>query len=92
VRYPSASSDLPEAELLSIAVAAPYRSHGLGADLVAAIGRSFADRGVREFKVVVGADNAGANRFYERLAARPPVRTSVHDGAASNVWVVACPS
>ena len=47
---------------------------------------------MREFKVVVGADNEGANRFYERMGLRPAERTAVHDGVASNVWVMACPS
>lgn len=91
-RHPSGSADMPDAELLSIVVARPYRSRGLGGDLMTAIGRSLSERGVREFKVVVGADNAGANRFYARLASRPSERTQVHDGIASNVWVVTCPS
>ena len=91
-RYPSGPDTVPEAELLSIAVAGPYRSQGVGIELMTAVGRSLAARGVREFKVVVGAGNMGANRFYERLAVRPAERMNVHDGVASNVWVLACPS
>ena len=91
-RYPSGSDTLPAAELLSIAVAGPYRSQGVGIELMTAAGRSLAHHGVREYKVVVGADNAGANRFYERLAVGPAERMDVHDGVASNVWVLACPS
>ena len=91
-RYPSGSDALPEAELLSIAVADPYRSQGVGLELMTAVGRSLGNRGVGEFKVIVGADNVGANRFYERLAVRPAEHIAVHDGVASNVWVLACPS
>jgi hypothetical protein len=49
------------------------------------------ERGVGELKVVVGADNDGANRFYERVAVAPARQTTVHDGVASHAWVLACP-
>jgi ribosomal protein S18 acetylase RimI-like enzyme len=91
-RYPAGTEDLPDAELLSIAVAPGYRARGIGAGLTAAVARALGDRGVGELKVVVGADNDGANRFYERVAVRPPRGTAVHEGVSSNVWVLACPS
>ena len=59
-------------------------------------GRAIAERlavaGVREFKVVVGADNDDANRFYERNGFALAGSTTVHDGEPSNVWVKTCPS
>jgi ribosomal protein S18 acetylase RimI-like enzyme len=91
-RYPADAGALPQAELLSIAVDPARRSNGVGSALTRAIARELAERGVREFKVVVGTDNEGANRFYERQGFRPAGRTSVHEGVASNVWVMACPS
>ena len=47
---------------------------------------------MHEFKVVVGADNDDANRFYERLGFRSAGRTAVHKDAQSEVWVMTCPS
>ena len=91
-RHPTDGPSLPDAELLSIAVAPAYRSSGVGGELVVAIRRSLAGRGVGEMKVVVGADNEGANRFYERIAVGAPTRVEVHEGTPSNVWVLTCPS
>lgn len=91
-RHPARTPGLPDAELLSIAVDAQHRSGGVGRELADAVTAGLADRGVRRFKVVVDVDNEDANRFYERLGYRPAGRTSVHRGAASNVWVMTCPS
>ncbi len=44
------------------------------------------------FKVVVGADNEPANRFYGSLGYRHEGRIDVHQGVASNVWVASCHS
>jgi hypothetical protein len=41
---------------------------------------------------VVGADNEGANRFYERVGFHPVTAISVHAGSPSNVWVAQCGS
>jgi RimJ/RimL family protein N-acetyltransferase len=47
---------------------------------------------VEEVKVVVAADNAAANRFYERVGFRCAGTTEVHRGHVSNVWVSRCRS
>jgi len=91
-RYPGSLEGLPEAELLSIAVTRSRRSAGVGTALVEGTRRELARMGVAECRVVVGADNRGANGFYERLGCRLQGATSVHRGAASNVWVMTCPS
>ena len=43
-------------------------------------------------KVVVGADNEGANRFYDALGFRRVSTIAVHEGIDSYVWVAACRS
>lgn len=91
-RHPSRTRGLPDAELLVIAVDPGRRSNGIGADLAGAVAAALAARDVHEFKVVVGAGNAGANRFYERLGYRPARRIQVHEEEPSNVWVMTCPS
>ena len=91
-RYPSSADLLPAAELLSIAVDRSHRSAGVGSHLADAATRGLAEKGIREFKVVVGAGNVEANRLYERLGFRPAGTTAVHRGVSSNVWVQSCPS
>jgi glycosyltransferase involved in cell wall biosynthesis/ribosomal protein S18 acetylase RimI-like enzyme len=91
-RYPQDSSSMPEAELLAVAVEPGHRSAGLGERLVRPLLRELGSRGVGEVKVVVGADNVGANRFYERLGFRPIGRIQLHGEAASNVWKIPCRS
>jgi glycosyltransferase involved in cell wall biosynthesis/ribosomal protein S18 acetylase RimI-like enzyme len=89
--YPQRSDRLPDAELLSIAVTPGQTSRGTGRALADATISALAERGATEVKVVVGADNEGANRFYSQVGFRPLGDIAVHDGATSNVWVISCP-
>jgi len=91
-RYPSDARRFPASELLSIAVAPEARSAGIGRALAEGVVAGLAARGADEVKVVVGADNEGANRFYARLGFRQAGRINVHDGTASIVWQVRCHS
>ena len=90
--YPDASRSLPDSELLSIAVDGRLRSRGVGRQLAERILDGLARRGVEEIKVVVGAENAEANRFYERIGFQQRANLFVHDGTPSNVLVFRCHS
>lgn len=90
--YPDASRNLPDSELLSIAVDGRMRSRGVGRQLAERILDGLARRGVEEIKVVVGAENAEANRFYERIGFQQRANLFVHDGTPSNVLVFRCHS
>lgn len=90
--YPGNVTDLPEAELLSIAVEGDARSKGLGSKLASALLEEMASRGASEVKVVVGADNRGANDFYRRVGFAHVATLEVHAGTTSNVWVIRCRS
>ncbi len=90
--YPAADEGLPAAELTSIAVDAAARAAGVGRGLAEAVVRRLGLMGVDECRVVVGADNEGANRFYERVGFRHASRITVHAGQPSNVWVTTCRS
>jgi ribosomal protein S18 acetylase RimI-like enzyme len=96
VRYPAQPGEtgapLPDAELLSIAVAPGRRSGGTGRTLADALLRGLAERGAGEVKVVVGAANGGANRFYAKVGFRPAGQLFVHQGTPSNVWIMPCHS
>ena len=91
-RYPSNGTHLPEAELLSIAVAPAWRKRGVGEMLTADLIRRLGERGDRELKVVVASDNEPANRFYARLGFTPATQVEVHRGTSSNVLVMSWPS
>jgi glycosyltransferase involved in cell wall biosynthesis/ribosomal protein S18 acetylase RimI-like enzyme len=96
VRYPAQAGDggarLPDAELLSIAVAPERRAGGAGRALADGVLRGLAERGATEIKVVVGAANDGANDFYARVGFRHAGQLFVHQGTTSNVWTKPCPS
>jgi ribosomal protein S18 acetylase RimI-like enzyme len=96
MRYPEQATGqagpLPDAELLSIAVAHSCRIGGTGRALAEGVLHGLAERGAAEIKVVVGAANGGANRFYERVGFRPAGQLSVHQGTPSNVWIRSCHS
>jgi glycosyltransferase involved in cell wall biosynthesis/ribosomal protein S18 acetylase RimI-like enzyme len=94
-RYPSSSTEageLPDAELLSIAVTPANRTGGTGRALADGVLLGLSELGARDIKVVVGAANHGANRFYARVGFRPAGHLSVHQGTPSNVWIRPCHS
>jgi ribosomal protein S18 acetylase RimI-like enzyme len=92
--YPSGPSSLTgtDAELLAIAVNEQYRGGGVGAELASRVLRDLFADGADRVRVVVGADNEGANRLYDRLGFVHAGTLSVHEGITSNLWVTGCPS
>jgi glycosyltransferase involved in cell wall biosynthesis len=96
VRYPAAevagNGHLPDAELLSIAVAPAFRAGGTGRALADGVLAGLAGRGVDDIKVVVGAANQGANRFYAKVGFTEAGQLTVHQGTPSNVWIRSCRS
>lgn len=91
-RYPNGAGDYPSAELLSIAVDGEVRSGGLGRRLASGVIDGLAAKGAGRVKVIVGAENQGANRFYDSVGFHAAGTISVHRGEDSNVWVIACSS
>jgi ribosomal protein S18 acetylase RimI-like enzyme len=82
----SGSPHLPDAELLSIAVEVDRRRQGVGRALERAVREGLAERGVSSFKVLVGADNVDAERFYAGCGYRR-AEQAVADGVRNRVWV-----
>jgi len=81
------AGDLPAWELFSIAVAAPARGSGSADRLYRALCASFRDRGVTEFRIVVGESLERARRFYARVGAVPVDSVRLHGAARSTVFV-----
>jgi ribosomal protein S18 acetylase RimI-like enzyme len=71
------------AELFAIAVSGSTRRGGIGAALVGRLEQELVEDGVDELTVVVGASNAGARAFYERLGFSDPDPIQVHRGELS---------
>ena len=85
--YGGGAEEVPDAELLSIAVDQRLRSRCAGTALVEGILRGLRRRGAGGVKVVVAGDNAAGNRLYERTGFRLAGRITVHRGSPSNLWV-----
>jgi ribosomal protein S18 acetylase RimI-like enzyme len=71
------------AELFAIAVSDSTRRGGIGAALVGHLERELVDDGADALTVVVGASNAGARAFYERMGFSDPNPIQVHRGEPS---------
>lgn len=80
-------ANLPKAELYSIAVSPEFRGTGVAERLYQSLRSDFAERGVTEFKIVVGDMLAPAQAFYRKMGAKPQVTLQVHDGAGSTVFL-----
>lgn len=80
-------SDLPAAELLSIAVAPAARGTGVAESLYAELTNYFRQMKVAKFKIVVGEKLFPAHKFYQRMGARPLTELELHHGAKSVVYV-----
>jgi ribosomal protein S18 acetylase RimI-like enzyme len=78
---------LPTAELLSIAVAAPYRGRGHAEALYRALCSDLQGKGVTSFKITVGSTLSCAQRFYARMGAALSGSETIHRGESSLVYV-----
>ena len=88
LRYPAdVGNDVPEAELLSIAVDASARARGVGKRLMAAAVEEFRRRGIERFKVAVWAGNETANAFYQRRGFTLALQRE-HHGLPMNIYVL----
>ena len=87
LRYPASTDDLPDAEILSVAVDPRAAGRGVGTRLVGAATGELTQRGVTAAKVVTGADNVAALRLYERCGFERRARVAVHEGTPSEVLV-----
>ena len=87
LRYPAATDDLPDAEILAVAVAADAAGAGIGRALVAAGTDAFTALDVTAAKVVTTADNAAAIAMYRACGFASTAAVEVHAGRASEVLV-----
>jgi ribosomal protein S18 acetylase RimI-like enzyme len=72
--------ELPDAEILAVAVAPAVRGHGAGRALVAAAIAELGRRDVGSVRVVTAADNGAALRTYEATGFTRRATIEVHAG------------
>lgn len=80
-------TDLPTAELLSIAVDPAYRGRGISDALYYDLTAYFKKMKVAEFKIIVGRRLDSAHKFYKRIGAQPVTELELHEGEISVVYV-----
>ncbi len=87
LRYPGeVTGDLPDAEILSIAVSQQCGRRGIGKSLIRASLEEFARRGITRVRVAVWAGNESANKFYSSCGFTLSM-TRKHHGLPMNVYV-----
>ncbi len=87
LKYPSATGDLPDAEILAVAVDPEHTGHGVGTALVRAATTEFLHHNVTAAKVVTTADNASAIAMYRAAGYLKAANLEVHPGRSSEVLV-----
>jgi len=85
LRHGAPSSGPGAAELLSVAVGAPWRGTGVGAELVRGFLAELERRGAPMARVVLGADNTAAEELYRRAGFRTARTFEMHRGTTSLV-------
>lgn len=83
----SAPAGLPDAELLSLAVAREWRGSGVAEELYSSLVEHFREDGVDAFRIIVGDSLQPAHRFYRRMGAVVAGKLEVHEGEQSLVYV-----
>lgn len=78
---------VPEAELLSLAVAPEARGSGVADTLYRKLVEDFQARGVNAFRIIVGDGLVPAHRFYQRMGATVAGEVQVHEGELSKVYM-----
>lgn len=78
--------DLPDAELLSIAVAPEGRGKGLAKQLTEAGFEECQKRGIDKVKVLVAAENQAANKLYQKCGFEFKMQIESH-AVPSNIYV-----
>ena len=83
----NSESDLPSAELLSIAVDSTIQKSGIGSQLLMALENEIKKMGIKEYKVIAGSTLVSANQFYLKNGFTCVKQIAIHGNELSNVYV-----
>ncbi len=82
-----AATELPSAELLSLAVTKPARRRKIGTLLIGALAREQLAQRIDRFKVVMGSELSTADSFYRKVGFEQVGEIEIHRGERSYVLV-----
>lgn len=81
------SENLPQAELLDLAVSTEYHGKGVAQGLFSIFEKECRNRGVNAFKIPTGESLKRAHRFYENMGAVKAGAFELHRGVLTVVYV-----
>jgi len=81
------SIELPEAELLSIAVDKNFRGKKIADKLYEDLCQHFMNKNIDSFKIIVGSELIPAQKFYEKMGAERVGEIEVHKGEKSYIYL-----
>lgn len=81
------SINLPLGELLSISVSPNCQAVGIGGQLVNALEEYLIHKNISQYKVIVGEELIGANKFYKKNGFILATQIKIHGEKRSNVYV-----
>ena len=84
--YPARNHHLPEAELLTMAVTKGSQGKGIASQMFTEFVGHMKNRGVKEFKVLVGDQLQSAIRFYEKSGFVFLTDITIHDNKKTKVY------
>lgn len=92
--YPTNSDlrELPQSELLDIAVAANYQGTGVAQQLFYTFCQMLQTQEIKSFRIGTGKNLVKAQRFYEKLGAQKVASTEVHKGEESVFYIYDLPT
>lgn len=85
--YPKKESNLPEAELLTIAIKKEFKGQGVAGKILEIFILEMRKRNIKEFKVLVGSELNNAIKFYEKSGFKFMKETSVHNNEKSLIYI-----
>ena len=86
LRRSRSDSSAPRAELVSLAVRNDWRGTGLAGRLLTELAQEFEQRGIKDFKVVVGSNLVVANAFYTKMGLIKVGTIETRSGTTSNIY------
>jgi ribosomal protein S18 acetylase RimI-like enzyme len=88
LRYPDKKTgQLPQAELLTIALSAKFQGKGVAGHMFELFTNEMKQHNIRQFKVLVGEELPYALRFYEKSGFRFHGTATVHGTEASRIYL-----
>lgn len=85
--YPTKETELPRAELLTMAVTRQFQGQGVAGVMLQEFLSQMRGRNTASFKVLAGQELESANRFYQRNGFVKVKETTLHDNKTSNVYI-----